>query len=574
MPYANESELRHGISEVLVPYCETVVGLEPSQIRHERTTQSGRFDTMLGTTLIEWKNPGELETKTKRRKHAEQALRYLEDKQIGAVVVILTDGREWGILRDPQAVEEGQTALELDLEIFPASADEQFQWRRNSTETAGRVLDLLDTITFDDVNPDTLMNKLGLSSSNGREVISSLLTELTHRESGGRTDILFRQWLALAGVSYGIGDDAEPWPTSRDVMLGDLAGILPKAGYAVTIFGIHTYVALCSKFIAGEALGLTRGTPDQRPSQWPTLRTSDFVAALTRLENGQMASAMGAPRIMGGDLFGWYADVAQESKNLQIALRGLLGDFAQLGWARLTHATRISSDLLRDFYIRTVPRALRKGLGEFFTPEWIAERVVDKAIQLCDKEQSDLRFLDPSCGSGTFLVAAMRRVIRASYAAELPEEQIALRAVSSVTGFDINPVSSLMARVNLLLTLGELADYLPEIQFNVFQADSILIPEELDWQQVSLDEADSALAIPLVIGTVSLPASLARLDSISVLARVVDDSVQRERDLATFRARLGAELPSLGITGHDAEIALDSACRLYERLYTLHIEGA
>src|SRR5699024_11386646 len=74
----------------------------------------------------------------------------------------------------------------------------------------------------------TLMNKLGLSSSNGREVISSLLTELTHRESGGRTDILFRQWLALAGVSYGIGDDAEPWPTSRDVMLGDLAGILDR----------------------------------------------------------------------------------------------------------------------------------------------------------------------------------------------------------------------------------------------------------------------------------------------------------------------------------------------------------
>src|SRR5699024_11889143 len=98
--YANEAELRHGISEVLVPYCATVVGLEPSQIRHERTTQSGRFDTMLGTTLIEWKNPGELETKTKRRKHAEQALRYLEDKQIVAVVVILTDDRELWILRD------------------------------------------------------------------------------------------------------------------------------------------------------------------------------------------------------------------------------------------------------------------------------------------------------------------------------------------------------------------------------------------------------------------------------------------------------------------------------------------
>src|SRR5699024_668966 len=143
-----------------------------------------------------------------------------------------------------------------------------------------------------------------------------------------------------------------------------------KAGYAVTIFGIHTYVALCSKFIAGEALGLTRGTPDQRPSQWPTLRTSDFVAALTRLENGQMASAMGAPRIMGGDLFGWYADVAQESKNLQIALRGLLGDFAQLGWSRLMLATRISSDILRDFYFSTFLSVLRKGLDELYSSEW------------------------------------------------------------------------------------------------------------------------------------------------------------------------------------------------------------
>lgn len=156
--HSNEAELRHTVYTVLSPYCLSVVGLERSQLRHEGTSKSGRFDTMLGSTLIEWKNPGELGTKTKRQQHAEQAVRYLRDEDIGAVVVIVTDGRVWGILRDPEAIESRKHGPENSE---PDQIGELFQWRDNSTETAGRILDLLDTITFEPVTPPLPDEQIG-----------------------------------------------------------------------------------------------------------------------------------------------------------------------------------------------------------------------------------------------------------------------------------------------------------------------------------------------------------------------------------------------------------------------------
>ncbi len=568
-PYSNEAELRYGLYTVLHPYCVEVVGLDEAQLRHEGTSSSGRFDTLLGTTLIEYKAPRELETNSRRRHHAEQALRYLADEHIGASVVLITDGYWWGILRDvPDAPFTEESLAE------PAGpAEDRFQWRRNSEASAARVLDLLDTITFDPVNPRTLMNRLGPTTTQGRRLLRAMARSVEERASDGRTDILFRQWLALAGVSYGIDAEHSRWPAPHAKMLGVLDAALATAGYAVAIFTLHTYVALCSKLIAAESLALLRGTSERRPSQWAALRPEDFATELERLENGQFAVEMRAPRMMGGDLFGWYADAAREDPELRAAIRELVSAFAQLAWARLAHATRVSSDLLRDFYTGIVPRELRKGLGEFFTPEWIAERVVEKAVELsATSNSSQLRFLDPTCGSGTFLVAAMRRTINAARAEGMTPEEVARRAVDSVTGFDVNPVSPLMARVNLLLTLGDLVDHLPEVSLNVFQADSILVPEE-PTGQIRLDQANAAVTVPLVIGDISLPPSLATLPAVSGLARITDDSIQRGRSVEVFSDRLRAEFPTMGVEAADTQSTIEIAIELYIKLYKLHVEG-
>ena len=63
-------------------------------------------------------------------------------------------------------------------------------------------------------------------------------------------------------------------------------------------------------------------------------------------------------------------------------------------------------DLLKPLYESLFPRAVRHALGEYYTPHWLAEHVLD---QVGYHGQADARLLDPTCGSGTFLLAALRR---------------------------------------------------------------------------------------------------------------------------------------------------------------------
>ncbi len=565
--HLNESELRHAVFLILHDYATDVVGMDEAAIRHEGTSTSGRFDSRYGNTLIEYKSPGELSTRTKQRRHSAQALRYLHDERIGADVVILTDGYTWGILRDRDDKPEGQLALFGSGEDL--QPDEHFQWRENSTATAGRVLDLLDTHRYDSVTPISLVNRLGPTTMTGRDMIAALGQTVRARTPDDRTDILFRQWIALAGVSYGIGSDHSRWPSSRSSLMGQLASSIPEYGYAETVFVLHTYIALCSKMMAAEALALTRGRPDDRPSQWPSLSGNAFARQVQAMESGELAAELRAPQMMGGDLFGWYADEL-DRQQLATATRALFDSFAQLAWARLTHATRVTGDLLRDFYGSVVPRGLRKALGEFFTPQWLAERVVTKAFDLSGFSDADkVRYLDPTCGSGTFLVTAMQRALLSARRRGLAGGDALSDALECVSGFDVNPVSPLMARVNLLLTVGDLADALPTIRFNVYQADSILIPEELAGK-VRLDQADSAVSVPLVIGDVSLPDSLATLPGITGLARILDASIQRGRSADTFVERLKAEFPTMGVTKDQADVAATAARGIFEMLRDLH----
>ena len=58
-----------------------------------------------------------------------------------------------------------------------------------------------------------------------------------------------------------------------------------------------------------------------------------------------------------------------------------------------------------------VPRKLRHDLGEFYTPDWLAGYLIDRSGYPGDP---NIRFLDPACGSGTFLVDAIHRVIEKS----------------------------------------------------------------------------------------------------------------------------------------------------------------
>jgi len=128
-----------------------------------------------------------------------------------------------------------------------------------------------------------------------------------------------------------------------------------------------------------------------------------------------------------------------------------------------------------------------------------------------------------------------------------------------------------MTRVNLLLNLGSEAELLPEISFRVFQADSILLPEQLVGA-MQLDQRDETVRLPLVIGDLDLPRVLSSIDGVHALVRVIEAALDAGRQTSLFKVRLTTELRDIGLPEDSIESAVDPAATIYERLAELKAE--
>ena len=120
----------------------------------------------------------------------------------------------------------------------------------------------------------------------------------------------------------------------------------------------------------------------------------------------------------------------------------------------------------------------RKGTGEFYTPPFVVDYMIDLLELEKDTCLRDRKFIDIACGSGAFLVAGMREVIRILNAGSTIDAKTLRRVASSFHGLDISQTACDICKINLYVTL--LNDLGPEalagtgkITFNVFHANSI-----------------------------------------------------------------------------------------------------
>ncbi len=137
-------------------------------------------------------------------------------------------------------------------------------------------------------------------------------------------------------------------------------------------------------------------------------------------------------------------------------------------------ALRIEGDLFKDLHHDLFSRSWRHGHGEYYTPDWLARRLLDAVGYRGD---SDGRLLDPACGSGTFLCEAVSRLIagRPSDRIAGNRREVVEQVLHSVAGVDVSPLAVWTARANLLAALRGLIDQAPA-ELPVFVADSILAP--------------------------------------------------------------------------------------------------
>ena len=183
----------------------------------------------------------------------------------------------------------------------------------------------------------------------------------------------------------------------------------------------HTYLVTVAKAIAAGAMGFDGQSPRE-------------------LLDGSRFAQAGVRGAVEDDFFGWILQAPDGERTVELLVQ---------------HASRfdlgdIQVDLLKVLYESLIDPAQRHDLGEYYTPDWLAAKIVRNTVRHAATE----RVLDPSCGSGTFLFQTLRLKRAALEKQGVPVQDIALRLADQVFGFDVHPVAVIFARVTYLLGLG------------------------------------------------------------------------------------------------------------------------
>ncbi|GAA0289664.1 hypothetical protein GCM10009066_00240 [Halarchaeum salinum] len=115
----------------------------------------------------------------------------------------------------------------------------------------------------------------------------------------------------------------------------------------------------------------------------------------------------------------------------------------------------IEGDPLGDLYQRYFDPETRKALGEFYTPQPVIDYIMDGVEY--DVGVSEERLIDPSCGSGTFLVEAVERYLedvrRYDDDPDWAEAIAELCTRPHIVGLDIHPFAVLMAQIRFMVAI-------------------------------------------------------------------------------------------------------------------------
>jgi len=593
----SEEDLRVGVEHALGATLQAL-GLTATP-EYEKTTLSGSADAVYGHAVIEYKRPGRLAEKGFPVRLAEQIARYLTDlavrhsspqahraggraKQVEALermIGIGLDGEQILFLRYSSTGRKRESPLPplpgtriTFVDSPPLLAGEGpgvgvpggFQMVgpvEVGRESVELLLLYLRSLSRKPLTPEALAADFGPQGEVAPRLVNLFYTALqAHLENGHpRVATFFAEWDRIFGIVYGeeLGKAERDAPELAALyrMVGDRKGApLLKPLF----FAVHTYYALLMKFLAVELASLQSGAlVGSFVALLSAMTDRQLRRELTNLENGGTFALLGINNFLEGDFFGWYLDTWNDE--LADGVRALARTLADFEPATSTLEPERTRDLLKKLYQYLVPRKLRHDLGEYYTPDWLAERLLN---QVGYKGEPDKRLIDPGCGSGTFPILALRRLRQYGADHLIPPADLLDAALKNIVGFDLNPLSVIAARTNYLLALGDLLRYRRgPVDLPVYMCDSILTPTE------RADIFGKSYRLHTVVGDFEIPGETVAAGEMGDLSALLESCVRDEYEPEEFLARARRELT---ISQPMTETALEA---LYRRFLDLEQEG-
>lgn len=426
-----------------------------------RHVTRGRIDSRLGALVIEYKRPSLLKTAAQIDKALGQLGQYLValgNKSEGPLVGLLTNG-----------------LVMIEVRAFHGSIQ-----RSAVTSLDGKALLRLTrfviSLALTALTSKNLIRDFCGSATGGVLFNTArLLNLILAQNPKAKTDMLRSEWEQMFRLAHE-DQSQQKRIEERRAALGQLFGIevADATSEYRTLFALHTAYAILLKFLAYRVVSDVYF--GKVPQDFRSLASASPTALrdfCNTLEDGEIFRQLGIVNLLEGDFFSWYCDRQQWTTALADSIREILVTLARYEEVTKIFLSDEVPDLFRELYQAAVPRVVRSSFGEFYTPYWLAESVLESAAL-----KRGWRAIDPCCGSGTFVIAAIARLRREC--ARLDKQRLLKQIVSRVVAMDLNPLGVLTTRIHYFIHISDLIHESDEsLVIPVFLGDAASIPEHI-----------------------------------------------------------------------------------------------
>ncbi len=418
--FAHNAETRNVIDTITGGAEKTILNI-PRQDRSHR----GSADTLYNKVIIEFENDLKKSLVHAKEQLAGYLLGQYKSGEGYNYTLIASDLIVWkvfsvdissleklGVLKENEVVlNEIETS---SFELKDGNEEEFYYW--------------IDRFLFREEKLKATLRRIEEAFGHQSKVFRSAYLEMQNYyesvKDTGELQVSYEQWKKSLSIAYDSFDD------SADNFL------------------IHTYLSVFSKMLA-----------------YSVLQTDDFIEddEIRGILDGSIFYKLQVNNFVENNFFSWIT-TEKSRRALKNVFRAIAEELTNFDF------TEVDEDILKGVYQELIDLDTRHKLGEYYTPDWLCERVVAEFdFKLTDK------ILDPACGSGSFLRAVIDKLKR-----DFPDAGVE-EINAQIYGIDIHPLSEQIAKTTVLLALGkEVRNAKQPINLNIMLANTLLTPKGVE----------------------------------------------------------------------------------------------
>ena len=415
--YSGDKEVLKIIDAISAGAETTIVNIPRKDKFHK-----GSADTLYNKIIIEFENDLKLTLKHAKEQLAGYLLGQFHSGEGYNFTLIASDFINWKVYSPDVSQLDRLEDLTEDKLILNEVKSASFNLTENN---ADEFYFWIDRFLFKEESQKATLKRIeeafGYQSNVFIESFREMSSHFQEVKKYGEVQVSYEQWKKFLSIAYGSFDASE------------------------NNFLIHTYLSIFSKMLA-----------------YAVVSNDDYIDddEMLGIIDGSIFHKYNIQNFVDSDFFYWIKN-ERNFRNLKKVFRLIAQEISTFDFHD------VEEDILKGVYQELIDLDTRHQLGEYYTPDWLCERIVKEFnFKLTDK------ILDPACGSGSFLRAAIHRLKQLH--PKISVEQIN----DHIYGIDIHPLSVQIGKTTMLLALGkEISKAKKPIHINIMQANTLLAPD-------------------------------------------------------------------------------------------------